>query len=247
MKREILFNREFLKSNFMEFTHIETDQRKGIEKPALCKEYVNEKRIELPDYNIEVNNNLFDSLVVQRKSRRKFLNEVITLPELSYLLWTTQGVKEIVREGVASFRTVPSAGARHPFETYLMVKNVEGLEEGLYRYLPFDHSLIFLKSVEKFNEKLVKALKGQQWSSTAAVTFFWSSICYRGEWRYDVAAHKMILIDVGHVCQNLYLAAESINCGTCSIGAYDQERCDDLLDLDGNDEMVIYISPVGKV
>ncbi len=67
------------------------------------------------------------------------------------------------------------------------------------------------------------------------------------EWRYHLAAHKVIAIDVGHVCQNLYLACESIGAGTCAIAAYDQEAFDRLLRIDGKDEFVIYLSPVGKV
>ncbi|PID30782.1 MAG: nitroreductase [Candidatus Cloacimonadota bacterium] len=249
MKREIIFNREFLKSNFMELSGIETDQERGKEAPTLQKSWEGYEKIVLPDHNIEVSNNKFDFLVSERKSRRKFLDKPILLKELSYLLWSTQGVKltKSVKSGSVSFRTVPSGGARHPLETYLMVKNVEGLNEGLYLYLPFEHSLIFIKSFENFDERLVEALKGQKWSSFSAVTFFWVAICYRAEWKYDIASHKMILLDAGHVCQNLYLASESINCGTCAIAAYNQKKSDQLLGVDGNNEMVVYISPVGKV
>jgi SagB-type dehydrogenase family enzyme len=67
------------------------------------------------------------------------------------------------------------------------------------------------------------------------------------EWRYGLAAHKVIAIDAGHVCQNLYLACEAIGAGTCAIAAYDQEAMDDLVGLDGKDEFTIYLAPVGKV
>jgi SagB-type dehydrogenase family enzyme len=67
------------------------------------------------------------------------------------------------------------------------------------------------------------------------------------EWRYGLAAHKVIAIDAGHVCQNLYLSCEAIGAGTCAIAAYDQEAMDRLLRIDGKDEFTIYIAPVGKV
>jgi SagB-type dehydrogenase family enzyme len=67
------------------------------------------------------------------------------------------------------------------------------------------------------------------------------------EWRYDIAAHRVIAIDAGHVCQNLYLACEAIDSGTCAIAAFDQEKMDKLLNVDGNDEFVIYLAPVGKI
>jgi SagB-type dehydrogenase family enzyme len=66
------------------------------------------------------------------------------------------------------------------------------------------------------------------------------------EWRYDIAAHRVILLDAGHVCQNLYLASEAIGAGTCAVAAYDQVLIDGLLNLDGEDEFVIYLAPVGK-
>ena len=66
------------------------------------------------------------------------------------------------------------------------------------------------------------------------------------EWRYDIAAHKVIAIDAGHVCQNLYLACEAIDAGTCAMAAYDQEEMDKLLRVDGQNEFAIYLASVGK-
>ncbi len=62
-----------------------------------------------------------------------------------------------------------------------------------------------------------------------------------------MASHKLIALDAGHSCQNLYLACEAVGCGTCAIGAYDQEKCDKLLGVDGVDELTVYAAPIGKV
>jgi nitroreductase len=67
------------------------------------------------------------------------------------------------------------------------------------------------------------------------------------EWRYDIAAHKVIALDAGHVCQNLYLACEAIGAGTCGIAAYHQELMDALIRVDGHDEFTVYLAAVGKV
>ncbi len=67
------------------------------------------------------------------------------------------------------------------------------------------------------------------------------------EWRYGPAAYKVIALDAGHVCQNLYLACETIGAGTCAIAAYNQEELDELLRLDGKEEFAIYIASVGKI
>jgi SagB-type dehydrogenase family enzyme len=168
------------------------------------------------------------------------------LDELSFLLWATQGIQQQLGAGHAR-RTVPSAGARHALETYLCVLNVKGLDKGLYRYLPLEHELLVEYRDEGAAQKIVGAAFGQSWMSSAATIFVWSAIPYRMEWRYGLASHKVILLDAGHVCQNLYLACEVTNCGTCAVAAYDQELMDQLLEIDGKDEFVVYLAAVGKL
>ena len=80
-----------------------------------------------------------------------------------------------------------------------------------------------------------------------AVYFIWTAIPYRTEWRYSSASAKLVALDAGHLCQNLYLACEAVSCGTCGIGAYDQKKCDSFVKADGKDEFVVYLAPVGKV
>ena len=65
----------------------------------------------------------------------------MSLEELSFLLWATQGVRGLIRDGLVTLRTVPSGGGMHPFETYLLVNRVEGVEPGIYRYLAVEHKL----------------------------------------------------------------------------------------------------------
>jgi SagB-type dehydrogenase family enzyme len=65
-------------------------------------------------------------------------------------------------------------------------------------------------------------------------------------WRYSERAYRLVNLDAGHVCQNLYLAAEQINCGTCAIGAFDDELMARLLGIDGVEEFVIYFATVGR-
>ncbi len=121
-----------------------------------------------------------------------------------------------------------------------------GLAPGLYRYLPFDHQLAQLASGDGLGKQAAAACLGQHFVADAAVTFFWTTLPERMEWRYDRAAHKVIAIDAGHVGQNLYLACEAIGAGTCAIAAYDQSACDNLLGVDGVDEFTIYVAPVGR-
>jgi len=80
----------------------------------------------------------------------------------------------------------------------------------------------------------------------AAVNFIWSAIPYRTEWRYSTRAYRYMLTDAGHICQNLYLAAESIKCGVCAIGQYDDDLTNQAIGIDGRSEFVLYLASVGK-
>lgn len=184
--------------------------------------------------------------IARRKSRRKYTGEALSFEELSFLLWATQGLRAPVRGG-AGFRTVPSAGNRHPLETYVIAFRVFGLEKAVYRYLPLDHALVETGRPADLEERLIAATFGQVFCGTSAATIAWSVVPVRTEWRYAEASAKVIALDAGHVCQNLYLACEAIGAGTCAVGAYDQELMDELLGLDGEDEFTIYLAPVGKV
>ena len=184
--------------------------------------------------------------IANRESHRRFTADSLSLDELAFLLWATQGVRKELHEA-AVLRTVPSAGCRHPFETYLAVLRVDGLENGIYRYLPLDHSLVFVKAVDKLAGHLTAATRGQSFTGQSAVTFLWTTIPERTEWRYAEASYKVIALDAGHVCQNLYLACEAIGAGTCAIAAYEQTLVDVLLGVDGEEEFCVYIAPVGKI
>ena len=183
--------------------------------------------------------------IAARKSHRTFSGEPLSLEELSYLLWATQGLRRTA--SVLGARTVPSAGCRHPFETYLAVFHVEGLPRALYRYLPVEHALIEVARWDNLEALVQLAALGQSFVAKGAVTFLWSVIPARMEWRYGEASYKVIALDAGHVCQNLYLACEGIGAGTCAVAAYDQDASDTLLGVDGDDEFTIYMAPVGKM
>jgi SagB-type dehydrogenase family enzyme len=185
-------------------------------------------------------------VIYRRASRRSFNDEPIALEELSFLLWATAGFRGIRKEGESAFRMVPSGGCRHPLETYLVVQNVDGLTPGLYLYQSLNHDICFLREIPNPEERIKEACLGQGFCAKAPVLFVWTAIPYRTEWRFGPVSPKIIAQDSGHLCQNLYLAVESINGGTCAIGAYHQHKADQLIGVDGINEFVIYMAPVGK-
>lgn len=242
--------REMMKTAYDEF---QPDQQEGLPQPPLEKEWMGGKVIPLArNFKEVVKNNDYLELINTRTSRRRYSGDPLSKDELAFLLWATQGVKEVNAVRTRTMRTVPSAGARHPFETYLFVNRVEGLEKGLYHYLAIEHKLEFIGPVENQTDRLSEAFGGQTFFAGAAVAFVWTVVPYRSEWRYATVAQKYALIDVGHVCQNLYLACGAIGCGTCAIGAYEQSLADRLLGLDPapsfakENEFVVYAAAVGR-
>lgn len=249
--------RDFLKSRDtmeMERNGLEgyqTDQELKRPQPPLVKAPMTGNPIDLPrafeDLGMEDN---LVQLLLKRKSSRVYTQEDMSLLQLSFLLWGTQGVKDIRGKSYATLRTVPAGGARHPFETYLLVRQVEGLVPGMYHYLPMTHQLELLSAQEDPQALLdfaEESLCGQRWAAKANVVFYWGFVPYRSEWRYGIFAHKLIMADMGHVGENLYLACAALGLGTCGIGAYDQALCDKAFQLDGEEEYTVYTQTVGTV
>ena len=181
-----------------------------------------------------------------RHSIRSYTPASLSLSELSFLLWATQGVKQVTDRPV-TLRNVPSAGARHAFETYLQVNRVAGLEPGLYRFLAIEHKLVLLDNRPGLTARLVTACHSQKMIQNNAVTFIWVADVGRMFWRYGVRGYRYLHLDAGHVCQNLYLAAEAVQCGMCAIAAYDDEQVNQFLGIDGVKQFAIYLASLGKV
>ena len=250
MKKLFDQSRYFLKDSVRQTIDFrQTDQSKGVSPPPIEKPYSSDsQRIDLvakDNWRCIASVDLLHA-IEQRKSHRQFKSEPLTIEELSFLLWATQGTRKGSHESPA-FRTVPSAGCRHALETYLCIMNVTGLEKGIYRYLPVEHQLLVVSLDDNVSEEIVMAAFYQSFLGKAPVTFIWTTIPYRMEWRYHLSAHKVIAIDAGHVCQNLYLASAAIDGGACAVAAYHQEMMDKLLGVDGDDEFTIYLAAVGKV
>jgi SagB-type dehydrogenase family enzyme len=183
--------------------------------------------------------------IEERRSVRSYARGPVTLEELSFLLWCTQGVRSM--HGMqATFRTVPSAGARHAFETYLLVNDVAGLTPGLYRYLALSHTLRQVDTDPTLAHRVTAACLDQQFILRCGVVFLWAAVPYRMTWRYGERGYRDLHLDAGHVCQNLYLAGEAVGCGVCAIAAFDDDLMNGLLGIDGEEQFLIYLATVGK-
>ena len=237
---------------FMELTRYsnleESPQRQGVPQPDLQWPYdPSAALISLPDAReAQLAQSDLRALLEMRASLRDYSPDPLSLAELSYLLWGTQGVRELNAEKKFTKRMVPSAGSRHPFETWLLVNRVSGLQPGLYRYLALENKLLALPASEDIAARLAEACKNQAHVLHSAVTFFWVAVPERVVWRYSQRGYRYLHLDAGHICQNLYLLAESIRCGVCAIAAYDDEAVNAALGLDSQRQFTAYIATLGR-
>jgi SagB-type dehydrogenase family enzyme len=224
-----------------------SDQQKGLPGPPLELPPDPRARIislPLPE-SLDIPPIDLRAAIERRHSVRSYLHEPIALEELSFLLWCTQGVKQVHRD-LATFRTVPSAGARHAFETFLLVNDVEELGPGLYRYLALTHRLQQVDTDPTVSHRITSACFDQQFILRSGAAFLWTAVPYRMTYRYGERGYRDLHLDAGHVCQNLYLAAEAVDCGVCAIAAFDDDVLNGILGINGSDQFVIYCATVGK-
>lgn len=225
-----------------------SDQMSDVPAPPLEKAIREDATlIDLPTINnISLGTMPLIEVFKKRRSHRVFNEDHLSLEELAFLCWSFAGVHEIGPKNIWTKRTSPSGGARHPFETYLVVQRVTGLTPGIYRYSGLRHKLVLVKTGHDFCQFLAENAM-QSFVKNSAVVFIWTVVPYRNEWRYIFTSAREMAMDIGHYCENLYLAAESIDAGTCGVASYDQKLLDEMLGVDGEDEFTIYIAPVGKI
>jgi SagB-type dehydrogenase family enzyme len=178
-----------------------------------------------------------EEALLKRRSIRSYKNESLSLEEVSQLLWSAQGETTSWGE-----RTAPSAGATYPLEIYLVAGDVEGLDSGLYHYNPSNHSLILVKEGD-LRRELAHAALDQYMIARAPITIVICAEFKRTTGRYGERGIRYVLMEVGHVGQNIHLQAEALNLGTVVIGAFYDEDVKEIL---GVKEEPLYLMPVGK-
>lgn len=173
----------------------------------------------------------------RRRSVREYGREPLTLEEIGQLLWAAQGMTE-----KWGGRTAPSAGALYPLEIYLLAGEVKGLKSGLYHYRPGDHS-ISLTTTDDLRGQITEASLGQDQISKAPATLIIAAVYQRTTQKYGERGIRYVQQEIGSVCQNVHLQAESLNLGTVWIGAFDDRQVKEAL---GITEEPLAIMPVGR-
>lgn len=174
-----------------------------------------------------------------RRSAREFGPGALTLQEVSRLLWAGQGAS-----GGDGLRTAPSAGALYPLELHLALGRVDGLEPGVYRYLPDRHRLAHTREGD-VRRALAAAAWDQTWIADAAAVLVIAAVEQRTTRKYGGRGVRYVHFEAGHAAQNVALEAAALGLGTVTVGAFDDDRVGELLVLPEG-EAPLYIMPLGR-
>ena len=213
------------------------------QSPPLYKTYAEAERVDLPPAKQLQGLNTGDA-IQHRRSRRNYSNQVMTIAELSSLLYYTGGITGS-RWG-RKLRAAPSAGALYPIEVYPVIHQIEGVRPGLYHYAVQEHALELLRDDDLRREIVTHGLM-QEFLGQGNLVLVFTAIFQRLRWKYQERSYRYALLEAGHLGQNAYLAATTMRIGTCAVGAFLDDGLNAMLGIDGQDEAAIYMIAVGKV
>ncbi|MBO6552646.1 MAG: SagB/ThcOx family dehydrogenase [Roseitalea sp.] len=137
----------------------------------------------------------------------------------------------------------PSGGARNPFEAYLFVKRVEGLAPGIYHYSALEHSIGRVGETEC---ELSDLVAGQDWAETMSCAIVLCASLERTMWKYpDANAYRVVMIEAGHIGQNIMLAATAAGLTACPTAALSHSRIRDAIGLERLTDTPVYALTIG--
>jgi len=179
--------------------------------------------------------------MARRRSIRHYAPRPLSLGVLSQTLWAAQGITQ----ADGGFRTAPSAGALYPLEVYVVAKKdgVEGLDEGVYHYVPKGHVLTLVKAGDASAE-LEAATWGQDIVKKAAATIVITGVLSRTAEKYGRRGTQYVHQESGHVAQNVFLQATALGIGTVVMGAFSEAAVKRVIGA-GPGERPLYVQPLG--
>jgi SagB-type dehydrogenase family enzyme len=214
-------------------------------KTIYFKEYPRMPRIQL--LKPEKLDFSLDESLLKRKSGREFNPESISFKEISQLLFYGMGIIEKKEnDWNQSRRVYPSGGGRFPLEIYLFnLKAGNELKEGIYHYNVKEHSLEDLLGLRELRKEIYPKLIWQDMIKKVPMILVISAVFNRTVMKYKDRGYRYVLLEGGHLGQNLYLVSRALGLKCCAVGGFDDDGFHEILDIDGKEEAVFYIFAVG--
>ncbi|MGH9793391.1 MAG: SagB family peptide dehydrogenase [Candidatus Acidiferrales bacterium] len=230
-------------------TRLARERTRSWPVPPSVKRYPGKRPLPLPEPSKQGE---FPQVLLSRRTWRRFSRQAVTKEQLSTLLGLTARVQQWVeapRRSRLALKTTVSCGSRHPIEVYVLALRVDGLQRGIYHYAADLHALEQLAGPDgRWVNKpwLPTLLPEQVWTRAAPVLLFLTSVFAREQWKYPFSrAYRALLLDAGHLCQNICLVATWLGLAAFSTMALGDSKIDRALGLDGVSESVLYAAGVG--
>lgn len=212
-------------------------------KTILLRDYERFPKLALA--NEPLSADLFKTLE-HRRTRRNFSAEPLSSKEISTLLKYSCGKPTSDGSKTTHHRAQPSGGSLFPIEMYLIVfKQANEIAQGIYHYNIKEHALDVLWD-RTFDEKDRSTVSGYPWVADASVLFVMTGVFSRNTDKYAERAYRYILLEAGHIGQNLCLVAEALKLRICPLGGVRDLAVEKMIDIDGVSESVIYVLAAGK-
>ena len=184
--------------------------------------------------------------IAARASVRDLRPSVLTLKQVGTLLRHAYGVtRENKGASARPFRVVPSGGALYPLEIFFHSARIKGLRAGLYHYNPSENQLRLLREGDE-TERIANAMVQAEVARGASLTIFITAFFERSVFKYKDRGYRFVLLEAGHVAQNLNLTATACGLGCVNIGGFFDREIDEFLGLDGVTHSTIYMVAIGK-
>jgi SagB-type dehydrogenase family enzyme len=211
-------------------------------QPPLYKTYPDARVVALPVVS-PIEGPPLAELLNQRRSVRAFSPRPVTLTELSHLLHMSTGITDR-RDPTLYFRSIPSSGALYPLEVYPILFAVDGATPGVYHYDVLRHRLELLRAGD-FRQEVFQAAVAQEMVLHCALVLVITGMFSRVHFKYVDRSYRYMLLEAGHLGQNVYLAATTLGLGPCGVGAFFDDDLNRLIDVDGWDETTVYLLTIG--
>lgn len=213
---------------------------------ANCFVNAQEEILILPEPNLKSSISVEETML-NRRSIRDYTDEALTIDQVSQILWAAYGITKEMKTYAflrGGLRTAPSAGALYPLDIYVVVGNVNGLDNGIYKYVADGHKLL-KKYDQDVRVELAEAALDQKFIEQAPISLVYSAVFSRTTNKYkERGRERYVCMDLGHSAQNVCLQAVALGLGTCAVGAFDDRMITNTIML-RDEEEPLYIIPVG--
>lgn len=180
-------------------------------------------------------------LMAKRRTVRRAKAVPITLEQVSDCLFSGLGITGWTQNcvGKLPLSMTPSGGGRNPYEAYVFARNVQGLDRGVYHYSALGHSLERVAGLE--DGDITSLIGGQEWGDDKPCMILLCAHMERTMWKYeDPNAYRVIMIEAGHIGQNIMLVATENGLTACPTAALDHTRAKEILGLKDITQAPIY-------